>query len=75
MIGIIFRGDYTRLKGTKTIVVIAHQLSTIEMADQIIVLDKGYIVERGTHSQLMQQDGQYSFFVQQRARAKGWVIV
>lgn len=71
----IITDTLARLKGTKTIVVIAHQLSTIEMADQIIVLDKGYIVERGTHSQLMQQDGQYSFFVQQRARAKGWVIV
>lgn len=71
----IITDTLARLKGTKTIVVIAHQLSTIEMADQIIVLDKGYIVERGSHSQLMQQDGQYSFFVQQRARAKGWVIV
>lgn len=43
----------------KTIIVIAHQLATIQQADQIIYLSKGQIIERGTHQQLMEQKGEY----------------
>jgi ATP-binding cassette subfamily B protein len=44
----------------RTSIVIAHRLATIQNADQIIVLDKGKIAERGTHQELLAQNGLYS---------------
>ena len=46
----------------KTVLVIAHRLSTIIGAEQIVVIDKGAIVESGTHQQLLQQNGIYKEF-------------
>lgn len=43
----------------KTVVIIAHRLSTIRHADQILVMDKGEIVEQGSHAQLVSQEGNY----------------
>ncbi len=43
----------------RTVVVIAHRLSTVKNADQIVVLEKGKIVERGTHADLKQTRGTY----------------
>ncbi|PSR06494.1 MAG: antibiotic ABC transporter ATP-binding protein, partial [Bacteroidetes bacterium SW_10_40_5] len=43
----------------RTSIVIAHRLATIKSADQILVMDKGEIKERGTHDQLIEQDGLY----------------
>ena len=63
-----------RLRGTRTLIVIAHQLSTVAMADQIVVLDQGRISERGAHSALSTEPGLYAHFLAQRRAAKGWRI-
>lgn len=58
----------------KTVIVIAHRLATIEHADQILVVDKGEIVQKGTHQQLVQQEGLYRRFISIREQAEGWSI-
>jgi ATP-binding cassette subfamily B protein len=51
--------DLERLLEGRTAIIIAHRLSTIMKADKIVVLDKGEIVQIGTHHQLIKQQGQY----------------
>ena len=58
----------------KTIITIAHRLATIEKADQILVVDDGKIAERGTHEELIRQEGLYKRFVAIREQAEGWHI-
>ena len=65
----------TELTVGKTVIVIAHRMATIENADQILVLDDGHIVQKGTHQQLAGQDGLYKRFVKIRELAEGWSIV
>lgn len=58
----------------KTIIMIAHRLKTVERADQIVVLDKGRIVEQGKHRELLAKQGLYSRFIQERRSAASWQI-
>jgi len=58
----------------KTVMVIAHKLATIQQADQILVLDKGKIVERGTHEQLLIQGKTYSHMWALQQQSKGWRV-
>ena len=64
----------TELTCEKTEVVIAHRLATIEHADQILVVEDGTVVQRGTHEELLAQEGVYRRFVEARAEAEGWKI-
>jgi len=49
-----------KLRQGRTVIIIAHRLSTVEHADQIAVLEQGRVVELGTHTQLLQQQGRYA---------------
>ena len=63
-----------RLRGSCTLIVIAHQLSTIAMADEVVVLKKGQIIEHGSPQVLQQREGFYADYLAQRRVAKGWRI-
>lgn len=56
----------------KTLISIAHRLTTVRDADQIVVIDKGRITQQGTHQELMGQEGIYRRFWKQREAAIGW---
>ncbi|MEV0614229.1 ABC transporter ATP-binding protein [Nonomuraea sp. NPDC050404] len=62
----------TTLARDRTLLVIAHRLTTIAAADQIVMLADGVIAERGTHRELLDLDGRYAAFWKERARARGW---
>jgi len=54
------QGQLTRLMAGKTVIAIAHRLSTIAAMDRLVVLDKGAIVEQGTHAELIARGGTYA---------------
>lgn len=58
----------------KTVIMIAHRLKTVRNADQILVVDKGRIVQHGTHDELIKQDGMYRHFIIGREKAVGWKL-
>lgn len=58
----------------KTILMIAHRLKTVRGADQILVLDGGKIVQRGTHDELIREDGIYADFVGGKKETAGWKL-
>lgn len=58
----------------KTVIMIAHRLKTVRNADCIYVLDQGKIVQKGSHEELIQQDGIYRHFVVERRQAAGWKV-
>lgn len=58
----------------KTVIVIAHRLKTVRHADRIFLVDKGQIVQSGTHDELIKQDGIYRCFVLGREKAVSWKL-
>lgn len=62
------------LTRNKTIIMIAHRLKTVRHADQILVVDKGRIVQQGKHEELIGQKGIYHDFVLGRKEAIGWKL-
>ena len=58
----------------KTVIMIAHRLKTIENADQIFVVNEGKIVDSGTHNELINKEGIYKNFINDREQAVSWKI-
>ena len=58
----------------KTVIMIAHRLKTVRNADQIIVLDKGRIIEQGKHDELIKSGGIYARFIDSRKKAVSWKL-
>jgi ATP-binding cassette subfamily B protein len=62
------------LTSHKTIIMIAHRLKTVRNADQILVIDKGKIVQKGRHDELMKEEGIYKNFISGRKQAVSWKL-
>lgn len=62
------------LTKNKTVIMIAHRLKTIRNADQILVLKDGEIVERGSHEELIKNNGLYSDLINAKAKAESWKL-
>ncbi len=62
------------LTKNKTVIMIAHRLKTIRNANQILVLNKGCIEQRGTHDELMRQDGIYKDFINAKSMSENWSL-
>ena len=56
---VLIQESLEKMKNIGTMLVVAHRLSTIQHADQIIVLQKGEVIERGNHQDLLHQRGYY----------------
>lgn len=65
---------FDRLMKDKTVIVIAHRLETIENSDNILVLNKGEIVEEGDHQTLLQNDGWYAAMHEEQRKARDWRV-
>ena len=57
-----------------TVISIAHRLSTVRQADQILVIDDGKLVQEGKHNDLINEEGIYSTFIKARERAANWKL-
>jgi ATP-binding cassette subfamily B protein len=63
---------FDELMKNKTVIIIAHRLSTVRRADKIIVIDKGRMVEEGRHDNLVTANGRYSRMWRQYTEALNW---
>ena len=67
-------GALEELTKEKTIISIAHRLYTVKNADQIVVLEHGTIVQKGTHEELLAQGGLYQHYIGLRQQSQNWRV-
>ena len=67
----IISNNLAAIKKNRTVFIVAHRLSTVKECNEIIVLDKGRLIERGDHESLMKQRGYYYFLNSQQETRKG----
>jgi ATP-binding cassette subfamily B protein len=67
----IIQGNLSKISQNRTTLIIAHRLSTIRNADLILVLDRGVLIEKGTHAELMATRGHYYYLNQQQLATVG----
>ena len=63
---------FANLIKDKTVIIIAHRISTVKNVDEILVVEDGKIVERGNHSELISQNGKYRYFQELYKNANEW---
>jgi ABC-type multidrug transport system fused ATPase/permease subunit len=72
---LVLQSALKKLLANRMAIIIAHRLSTIRLCDEILVIDEGRIVERGSHAELMQLNGLYSSFYRMQFREEKWVEI
>ena len=72
---VLIQKSFTTLMRGRTVIMIAHRLSTVVNADKIIVLDRGSVAEEGTHDELVERGGLYARMWNEYNRAARWKIV
>lgn len=71
---ILIQRAIVKLIEGKTVIMIAHRLRTVVDADQIIVLESGRLVEKGTHEELMSKKGLYEKLYHIQQESLGWAV-
>jgi ATP-binding cassette subfamily B protein len=69
---VLIQEAITRLVQHKTLIIIAHRLQNVMRVDDIVVLDRGRVVKRGKHPQLLAQQGIYAALWRDQQQARGW---